>query len=430
VEVKFPHALRALRSRNYRLFVAGQLVSLIGTWMQIVAQSWLMYRLTGSAVHLGLVGFASQVPVFVLAPLGGVIADRFDRRRVLIVVQSTMMALALALALLTLAGIVRIWQIFTLASLLGVANAFDIPVRQSFVVGMVGREYLPNAIALNSSMVNGARLVGPAVAGVIVAVIGEGWCFLLNGLSYAGVITALASMKSTGEPAGTQASTSAWDSIVEGFTFAWHTQPVRALLLLLGLVSVMGMPYSVLMPIFADRVLGGGPYAYGLLMSAAGLGALAGSGALTVRRDLHGLGRWIGVSAGGFGVCLVLFSLSRWLWLSAALLVPVGFCMMIEMAASNTLIQAMVPDRLRGRVMAVYSMMFMGMAPLGALIAGALAAPIGAPATVQFGGAMCVVGGVVFVARLPALRGPARQLIAAQEMSAGAPPDEATRASR
>jgi MFS family permease len=425
--VNFPHALRALRSRNYRLFVGGQLVSLVGTWMQTVAQSWLVYRLTGSAVLLGLVGFASQIPVFVLAPLGGVIADRLDRRRVLVVVQATMMVLALALAGLTLSGLVQIWQIFTLAALLGITNAFDIPVRQSFVVRMVGREHLSNAIALNSSMVNGARLVGPAVAGAIVAAVGEGWCFLINGLSYAGVIAALWTMRGTeDEEQRHAAGESAWVSVVEGFEFAWQTTPVRALLLLLGLVSLMGMPYSVLMPIFADRILGGGPYAYGLLMSAAGLGALGGSGALTVRRDLHGLGRWIAVCASSFGGCLILFSFSRSLWLSAALLVPAGFCMMVEMAASNTLIQSMVPDRLRGRVMAVYSMMFMGMAPLGALMAGSLAGPIGAPATVAVGGAVCVAGGIVFGSRLPSLRGPARQLLAAQEMSAGAPADEAT----
>ena len=425
--MNFPHALRALRSRNYRLFVGGQLVSLVGTWMQTVAQSWLVYRLTGSAVLLGLVGFASQIPVFVLAPLGGVIADRLDRRRVLVVVQATMMVLALALAGLTLSGLVQIWQIFTLAALLGITNAFDIPVRQSFVVRMVGREHLSNAIALNSSMVNGARLVGPAVAGAIVAAVGEGWCFLINGLSYAGVIAALWTMRGTeDEEQRHAAGESAWVSVVEGFEFAWQTTPVRALLLLLGLVSLMGMPYSVLMPIFADRILGGGPYAYGLLMSAAGLGALGGSGALTVRRDLHGLGRWIAVCASSFGGCLILFSFSRSLWLSAALLVPAGFCMMVEMAASNTLIQSMVPDRLRGRVMAVYSMMFMGMAPLGALMAGSLAGPIGAPATVAVGGAVCVAGGIVFGSRLPSLRGPARQLLAAQEMSAGAPADEAT----
>jgi MFS family permease len=413
--LKVPHALRALRSRNYRLFAAGQVVSLIGTWMQMVAQAWLIYRLTGSAVLLGLAGFAAQVPVFLLAPLGGVFADRYDRRRVLVVAQAAMMGLALILAALTLYGTVRVWHIFTLAALLGMTNAFDIPVRQSFVVQMVGRENLQNAIALNSSMVNGARLVGPAIAGAVVATVGEGWCFLLNGVSYAGVIAALLAMRIAPAQPGTQAPVSTWESVVQGFEFCWHMRPVRALLLLLGLVSLMGMPYAVLMPIFADRILDGGPNAYGLLMSAAGLGALAGSAVLTLRRNVHGLGRWIAVSASGFGVCLVLFSMSRTLALSAAFLVPAGFFMMVEMAASNTLVQAMVPDRLRGRVMAVYSMMFMGMAPLGALMAGSLAGPLGAPVTVALGGAVCIVAGVVFGAHLPSLRGPARHLIAAQQ---------------
>jgi MFS family permease len=426
--VGVPHALRALRSRNYRLFVAGQLVSLIGTWMQMVAQSWLVYRLTESPLLLGLTGFASQIPVFVLAPLGGVIADRFDRRRVLIAAQTTMMVLALVLAALTFADVVRIWHIFTLAALLGVTNAFDIPARQAFVVELVERGDLQNAIALNSSMVNGARLVGPAVAGALVAVAGEAWCFLANGLSYVGVIAALRMVRVTGAGSRVRATVSAWESVVEGFAFAWQTAPVRALLLLLGLISLMGMPYSVLMPVFAERILGGGPNSYGLLMSAAGVGALASSGALAARRDVRGLGRWIAASASGFGACLVLFSASRSLWLSAALLVPVGFFMMLEMAASNTLIQAMVPDRLRGRVMAVYSMMFMGMAPLGALMAGTLATPIGAPATVAVGGVACIVGGIVFGMSLPALRGPARKLIATQQMTAGAPPDETLRA--
>ncbi|MBA2305809.1 MAG: MFS transporter [Acidobacteria bacterium] len=425
LDVEFPHAVRALRSRNYRLFAGGQLISLIGTWMQMVAQAWLIYRLTGSAVLLGVAGFTAQIPVFVLAPLGGVIADRLDRRRVLIVAQAVMMLLALILAGLTFSGAVRVWHIYTLAALLGVANAFDIPARQSFVVEMVGRESLPNAIALNSSMFNAARLVGPAVAGAVVAVVGEAWCFLINGLSYSAVIAALVAMGPSATVGRTRATVSAWESVVEGFEFAWRTRPVRALLLLLGLVSLMGMPYSVLMPIFADRLLGGGPSAYGLLMSAAGSGALAGAGTMTLRRDLRGLGRWIAFAASGFGVSLILFSVSRSLLLSAALLVPVGFFMMIGMAASNTLIQAMVPDRLRGRVMAVYSMMFMGMAPMGALMAGALAAPVGAPATVAFGGAVCVVGGIAFGFYLPALRAPARQLIASQQMSAGASPDEA-----
>jgi MFS family permease len=419
-------ALRSLRARNYRLFISGQLISLIGTWMQTVAQAWLIYRLTGSAALLGLIGFAGQIPVFVLAPLGGVIADRVNRHRVLIATQTSMMVLALLLGALTLSARVAVWEVFTLAALLGVANAFDIPARQAFVAEMVEREDLANAIALNSSMVNGARIVGPAIAGLVVAAVGEGWCFLINGLSYVAVLAALLRMhvKPSGAPSSMP---SAWDSIVEGFAFAWQKTPVRALLLLLGLVSLMGMPYSVLMPIFAEEILHGGPDSYGLLMSASGVGALAAAATLTVRKSVRGLGRWVALSAAGFGVCLIGFSVSRALWLSALLLVPAGFCMMMEMASSNTLIQSMVPDRLRGRVMAVYSMMFMGMAPLGALMAGFLATRLGAPATVAAGGVVCIAGGLVFGAGLPQLRGPARDLIVAQQMAAGGPPDEATR---
>jgi len=421
----FPTALRALRSRNYRLFVAGQLVSLVGTWMQMVAQSWLIYRLTRSAALLGLIGFASQIPVFVLAPLGGVMADRAHRHQVIIATQSAMMILAFVLAGLTLSGYVQVWHLFALASLLGVTNAFDIPARQAFLIEMVDRDDIVNAIALNSSMLNGARVVGPGIAGVVVATIGEGWCFLLNAISYAAVIGALLMMRIDVRIKG-HAAVSAWHSVVEGFAYSWRTKPIRALLLLLGLVSVMGMPYSVLMPIVADRILHGGPNAYGLLLSASGVGALAGAATLTLRRHIRGLGRWVAFSAIGFGVALVAFSFSRSLWLSAMLLVPAGFFVMIEMAASNTLIQSMVPDRLRGRVMAVYSMMFMGMAPLGALGAGIAAAPLGAPETVAIGGAACIAGGLIFGAGLPRLRGAARELIVAQQVAAGGLSDEAT----
>jgi MFS family permease len=420
-----PSALRALHSRNYRLFVVGQLISLVGTWMQSVAQSWLIYRLTGSAALLGLIGFAGQIPIFVLAPLGGLLADRLNRHRVLIATQSIMMVLAFALAALTLGGIVREWQIFVLASLLGVVNAFDIPTRQAFLAETVSRDDIVNAIALNSSMLNGARIVGPAIAGIVVAAFGEGWCFLLNAISYLAVIGALLMMHVDAVP-HPGAHVSAWDSIIEGFVYSWNTKPVRALLLLLGLVSLMGMPYSVLMPVIASSVLGGGPNAYGLLMAASGVGALAGAALLTLRQNVRGLGRWVAVSAVSFGLTLIAFSFSRALWLSAVLLIPAGFFMMVEMAASNTLIQSMIPNRLRGRVMSVYSMMFMGMAPMGALVAGALAAPLGAPATVAIGGSICAVGGVVFGVGLPRLRGPARELIIAQQLSAGGPADEAT----
>ena len=424
-----PAALRALRSRNYRLFVGGQLVSLIGTWMQMVAQSWLIYRLTGSAALLGLIGFASQIPVFVLAPLGGVIADRAHRHHVLVATQSLMMILAFALAAVTLSEYVEVWHIFALASLLGVTNAFDIPARQAFLVEMVDRDDIINAIALNSSMLNGARVVGPGIAGIVVATVGEGWCFLINAISYVAVIGALLMMH-VRRKVQVHSQVSAWESVVEGFAYSWDTKPVRALLLLLGLVSLMGMPYSVLMPIMADRILSGGPNAYGLLLSASGLGALAGAATLTMRRHIRGLGRWVAVSAIGFGVTLIAFSLSRVLWLSALLLVPAGFFVMIEMASSNTLIQSMIPDRLRGRVMSVYSMMFMGMAPLGALGAGIAAAPLGAPVTIAIGGVVCIAGGLIFGAGLPSLRGPARELIVAQQLAAGAPPDDATRLQR
>jgi len=276
--------------------------------------------------------------------------------------------------------------------------------------------------------VNASRILGPSIGGVLIAAVGEGWCFLLNAVSYIAVIGALVAMRL--EPQGREPSSlSAWERVVEGFSFAHKTTPIRALLLLLGLVSLMGMPYTVLMPIFADRILHGGANAYGLLLSASGVGALGGALSLTFRRTLAGLGRWVAMSAVGFGLALVLFSFSRHMWLSLALLVPAGYCMMVEMASSNTLIQSMVPDRLRGRVMAVYSMMFMGMAPMGALLAGALATPLGAPATVAIGGAACVIGGLTFGARLPALRGPARELIIAQQTAAGSPVEESVRGS-
>lgn len=415
--------MRALRHRNYRLFYGGQFVSLSGSWMQSVAQAWLVYRMTGSAVLLGSVNFAGQIPVFLLAPLGGAAADRYPRRRILLATQAASMALALTLAALTLLGTVEVWHVFTLAALLGVVNAFDIPARQSFVVDMVGKEDLINAIALNSSMFNGARIVGPAVAGLVVAAVGEGWCFFGNGVSYVAVLASLLSMR-VARDAGRPRSGSALERIREGFRFAARTGPVRALLLLLGLVSLTGMPYAVLMPIFADQILGGGAGGLGLLMGASGLGALLGALALAARRSVRGLGRWIAVASASFGASIILFSLSRSFWLSAALLVPAGFSMMVQMASSNTLIQSMVPDELRGRVMAVYSMMFMGMAPVGALLAGTLAGRLGAPLTVALGGAACVAGAGLFRLRLPLHRGEARRLIVAQQMTGGAPPEE------
>jgi len=294
---------------------------------------------------------------------------------------------------------------------------------QAFAVDMVGREDLINAIALNSSMINGARIVGPAVAGVLVASVGEGWCFLLNAISYIAVIVGLLRMTLTPH-IRIPLPGSALTGIVEGFRYVRCTGPVRAVLLLLGLVSLMGMPYAVLMPIFADQILHGGPRGLGLLMGAAGVGALIGALVLATRKGIRGLGQWIAFAAAGFGLSLILFALSHRFWLSMVLLVPAGFSMIIEMASSNTLIQSLIPDELRGRVMAVYSMMFMGMAPFGSLLAGALAHRIGAPATVMLGGAVCIVGAAVFRWHLPAFRQEARQMIVALQVAGGEPPEE------
>jgi MFS family permease len=420
-----PAALRALRHRNFQLFFSGQLISLIGTWMQTVAQSWLVYRLTGSAALLGTVGFAGQIPIFALAPVGGLVADRHNRQRVVIATQTASMLLAFVLAALTLTERVRVWEIVVLAALLGVVNAFDIPARQAFLVDMVGKEDLMNVIALNSSMFNGARVIGPAVAGLLVASLGEGWCFLANGVSYLAVIAGLLLMRFRALPLA-ERSASPLEHIVEGFRFVLETAPIRALLLLIGLVSLVAMPYTVLMPIFAGQILGAGARGLGLLMGASGVGALLGAFSLVMRSGLRGLGRWIALSSAGFGLSLVLFSASRTYWLSLALLVPAGFAMMIQMASSNTLIQAMVPDRLRGRVMAAYSMMFMGMAPLGALFAGMVAHRLGAPLTVSLGGMACLAGSGIFGRRLPAFRAEARQLILAQGLARGEPSEQMT----
>jgi len=421
---RFPEALRALRHRNYQLFFAGQLISLIGTWMDQVAEAWLVYRLTGSALLLGTVAFASQIPVFLLAPIGGALADRVDRRKILIATQSAMMLLTFVLAWVTLSHRVKIWHVVTLAALTGVVNAIDLPARQSFVVDMVSRADLVNAIALNSSMFNGARVVGPALAGIVVAAIGEGWCFFANGVSFLAVIAGLALMKMNRPRMAIEGSP--LENIIEGFRFVAQNGPVRALMLLLGLVSFTAMPYAVLMPLFADKILHGGAQALGLLMGCSGIGALGGALTLAMRKTLKGLSVWVAVSCAGFGVALLLFSFSRSLWLSAVLLVPTGFCMMIQMASSNTLIQSMVPDRLRGRVMSVYAMTFMGMAPMGALLAGSLAHKLGAPFTVGIGGVVAIVGAGVFWSKLPAIRPAAREMIVAQQMAGGAPAEEMT----
>lgn len=414
--------LRALRHRNFQLFFSGQMISLTGTWMQSVAQAWLVYNMTKSPLLLGTVGFASQIPVFLLSPFGGITADRVNRHRLLIGTQTCSMVLAGVLAWLTLSGHILVWQIFLLAGLLGVVNAFDIPVRQSFLVDMVGKEDLMNAIALNSSMFNGARVIGPAVAGILVAKIGEGWCFAANSVSYIAVIVGLLLMKVQSRQRSIKSSPV--EDIVEGFRWVSKTKIIRALLLLIGLASLVGTPYTVLMPVFADKILHGGARGLGILMGATGVGALFGALTLAAKNGIKGLGRWVAITCAGLGVSLFCFSFSTSFWLSAFLLMPVGYSMMLQMGCCNTLIQTMVPDHLRGRVMSVYSMMYMGMAPFGAFFGGAMAHRFGAPITVAIGGIACVTGSFLFWRALPDLSIEARRLIVAQGLSGGEPPQE------
>jgi len=424
---RIPHTFRALRHRNFRLFISGQIISLVGTWMQTVAEAWLIYRLTGSSVLLGLLGFVGQIPIFLLSPLAGLVADRWPRRRVVIGTQTISMLLAFTLAALTLSGQIRkgnVWEIIVLATLLGTVNAFDVPARQSFLIEMVGRENLLNAIALNSSMFNGARVAGPAIAAALVAVVGEGWCFLLNGLSYLAVIAGLFMMRIE-KTAPAHDGAAPLERLREGFRFARHTKPIRALLILLAVVSFMALPFSVLIPIFAVKILHGGVNAYGWLMGAVGFGAMLGALAIAMRQQLRGLGSLVAYSAVGLGVSLVLFSASRWFLVSFAFLIICGFTMMMQLTSTNTLIQAMVPEQLRGRVMAMYSMMFLGMTPLGSLLAGTLADHIGAPVTVAIGGLVSCVGGLIFARKWPALRGSARDLLTAQGMMAPPSPPSA-----
>jgi MFS family permease len=398
--------VRALRHRNYRLFFSGQSISLIGTWMTRIATSWLVYRLTRSALLLGLVGFAGQIPSFLLAPFAGVLVDRWNRHRLLVVTQILAMLQSAALAWLTLAGVITIWQVLLLSLFQGAINAFDMPGRQAFVVEMVERrEDLANAIALNSSMVNAARLLGPSIGGVVIAAVGEGWCFFIDAVSYLAVIASLLLMRLAAgarRPATTEKKV--LHELREGWRYVAGSAPIRSILLLLAVVSLVGMPYTVLMPVFASTILHGGPHTLGFLMAATGVGALLGALFLANRRTVLGLGKVIPAMAGVFGAGLIGFSLSRSLWLSLILLLVTGLGFMVQMAASNTLIQTLVDDDKRGRVMSFYLMAFMGTAPFGSLLAGGLAHRIGAPRTLLLGGCGCIAGAIWFASLLPKLR--------------------------
>jgi MFS family permease len=399
-----PRIGRALHHRNYRLFFAGQGISLIGTWMQRVAMNWLVYRLTGSALLLGVVNFTGQAPTLLFTPVAGVIADRYDRHRLLVVTQVMAMIQAAVIALLVLANVIAVWHLVLLSLFLGIVNAFDTPIRQSLIVDMIeSREDLGNAIALNSSMMNGARLVGPSIAGILIATVGEGMCFLLNAVSYVAVIAALMAMTIAAKKMRAQRP-HIWEAWREGVTYAFKSPPIRSVLLLLAVVSFMGMPYATLLPIFAREVLQGGAQTLGFLMGAAGIGALAGAMFLASRDGVLGLETVLVVAAMIFGSALIGFSLSRVFWLSCALMIVSGFGMMVHMAAANTLVQMLVDDDKRGRVMSLHTMSVRGMVPLGSLIAGGLASQIGAPATLTLGGICCVLGAAIFATRRAAFR--------------------------
>jgi MFS family permease len=408
------HAWRALRNRNFRLYFLGQGTSLMGTWMTRLATSWLVYRLTHSALLLGVVSFAGQIVTFLLGPVAGVWVERLNRRKLLVWTQAAAAVQSLALAALTLAHVINLWEIIALAALQGLINALDMPGRQSFLVQMVDdREDLPNAIAINSSMVNAARLVGPAVAGVVVAAFGEGWCFLIDGLSYFAVIASLLMMRISAQEARRH-GTSMLEQMREGWDYVRGFRPIRVILTVFALASLMGWPYAVLLPIFAGQVLHGGPHTLGWLTGASGVGALVSAASLAVRKSVVGLTRMIQVATAMFGAGLILFGLSHTLWLSLVLMLFVGFGMMQTAAAVNTVVQSLVAEDKRGRVMSYYTMAFVGSAPFGSLLAGALAHKIGAPHTVMITGACTLVGALWFTAQLPAVNAAMRPVYEAK----------------
>ncbi|HTV23349.1 MAG TPA: MFS transporter [Polyangiaceae bacterium] len=395
---------RALRHPNYRLFFIGQGVSLIGTWLTRVALGWWVFRLTGSELILGTVSFAGQLPTFLLAPLGGVVVDRYDRHRLLVLTQVLAMLQSVLLTLLALSGQANVAYILSLAVFQGLINAFDTPARQSFIVELVeAREDLPIAIALNSSMVNAARLVGPSFAGLLIAAFGEAGCFAIDSLSYLAVIASLLAMK-VPKRERVKSSRRMFGDLGAGLAYAARSAPISAILLLVALVSLTGAPYTMLMPVLASQTLGGGAYTLGFLMAAAGAGAVMGALWLASRPSVLGLGRVMVITSLSFGVGLVLLSLARSLWIALPLLLVTGAGMMITLAASNTLLQTIVDEDKRGRVMSLYTMAFFGMVPFGSLLAGWLANHVGAPVTIFGGGVLTALGGLTFWRQLPALR--------------------------
>ena len=401
---RFRFALRALKHRNYKLFFGGQSLSLIGTWMTQIATSWLVYRVTHSALLLGLVSFSGQLPALLLLPFAGVWVDRWNRHSVLKITQVLSMLESFALAALALSGSIAIWQIIVLTMFQGAVNAFDMPARQAFLVEMIeDRADLANAIALNSTMVNGARLVGPSIAGIIISIAGEGYCFLIDGISYLAVIASLFLMRI--RPSGVRRPQhNVISELREGWSYVMNFAPIRSILTLLAAISLIGVPYMVLMPVFASTVLHGGPHTLGFLTGASGVGALISAITLAMRKSIVGLGRMIAITAFTFGAGLIVFGFSRSLWLSLLLMLFIGFSMMQQMAAGNTILQTIVDEDKRGRVMSFYTMAFIGAAPFGSLIAGALASKIGAPLTVVYSGSLCVLVAFWFSTQLKEIR--------------------------
>ncbi len=396
--------LQALSQRNFRLFFIGQSASLIGTWMQTIALAWLIYRLTDSPFMLGLATFVGQIPILFLAPFGGVWSDRMPRRKALIITQTLSLAQAAVLSALTFAGVVQVWHLLAIAAFLGTVNAFDTPLRQAFLLDLVGsREHLPTAIALNSAMMNGSRLIGPALAGFLLALSSEAWCFLFNALSYLAVIASLFAIH-LAAPAPRQASSDWLAGLKEALRYAWGFLPSRTLIGLVTLVSFVATPYASLMPVFARDILGGGAHTMGALIGASGAGAMVGVLLIALRKTAHGLERIIAV--GGFcaGIGLVLFSLSRNLWLSMAILPMVGFGVIVVAASANTIIQLISPDAMRGRMVSLHIAAFLGVMPVGSLVFGQLAELFGAAATVALGGTLCLLGALWFSRRLTAMR--------------------------
>jgi MFS family permease len=402
---------RALQHRNFRLFFGGQSISLVGTWITRVATSWLIYRLTGSELLLGIAGFLGQIPTLIITPFAGVLVDRMDRRKILLMTQVASLLQSAVLAALTLSGLITVMQIIWLQVLQGVINSFDTPARQAFVSEMVeDRKDLPNAIALNSSMVNGSRVIGPSIGGMLIAGVGEGWCFAVDAVSYAAVIASLMAMRIQPRPRHEAGEMHLLEELRHGWNYVFHSVPIRSVLTLVAVVSVAGTPYTVLMPAFAAQVLGGGPNTLGVLMAATGVGALSGALYLASRETVIGLGRVIMYASLAFGVGLVGFSLTGSLWLACVALAAGSAGLMITLAGSNTMLQTIVEERLRGRVMSFYTMAFFGTVPIGSLIGGVVADRVGVPITVGLSGVVCLCAGAWFASRLPAIRAVVRPI--------------------